>query len=77
MLDSGALEGDTIGAHEIGVGDVVILGVEIADGHVFVPDNVGIGGLGAHAGNDGGNYYPGYEDDTNDSKCFFHVTPFS
>ena len=55
VLDDGVFEGDAIGADEVGVDDKVVLGLEVADGHVGIPDFFGVGGLGRHTGDDSGN----------------------
>ena len=75
MLDDGVLEGDTVWADNVGIDDEVILGFGIADGHSLVPDHFAIGWFVVHTGNNGGKQYNNYRNDTDDTKCSFHVTP--
>ena len=78
VLDDGVFEGDTIRADEIRINNKIVFSVHVANGHLLVPDFVGIRGLfGRHAKSYGGNNYYDDGDNATDSKKFFHFSPFS
>ncbi len=51
VLDDSVFESNTIRADKVGIDDEIIFGVEIADGHLFVPDHFGVAGFAGGAGN--------------------------
>ncbi len=55
VFDDGVFESDTIRADEIGIDDEIIFGVEIAEGHLLVPDHFGVAGLAVCARDDRGD----------------------
>ena len=55
MFDDGVFESNTIGADEVGIDDEIIFGVEIADGHLLVPDHFGVAGLAVCASDNCGD----------------------
>lgn len=76
MFYNGVLEGYAVGADDVRINDEIILGVDVANGHLFVPDFFGVGGFTIHAGDDGGDEDADDCDDANDSKSFIHDAPF-
>ena len=75
VFEDGVLEGDAVGADDVGVDDEVVFGVEVADGGLLVPDFVGIWGLLVEANDDGGKNDGDDTDDTDDSNDCLHGTP--
>ena len=54
VVHDGAREDVAIGTHEVGIHDIVVLGVKIADGGGFIPDLLaGGGGVSETGENDG------------------------
>ena len=49
VFEDGVFESDAIGAHDIGINNEIIFGIEIANGGGGIPDFFGIGWLD-HAG---------------------------
>ena len=53
MLDDSVLKSNAVWADDVGIDDEVVFGVEIAGGHLLVPDHFGVGGFGlVHTGYD-------------------------
>ena len=77
VFDNGVVESDTVRTDNIGVNNEIVFGVGVAHGHGLIPDFFAIRWFDVHASNNGcyQNNYDGY--DSENSKCFFHVSPFS
>ena len=76
VFKDGILKSHAVRTHNIGINNKVIFGIKVSDGHIFVPDNLGIGWLNIHAGNNGGKNYDYDSDNCANSKTFLHEPPF-